>query len=114
MQMVPSLAQVGRTNDRPVQQPRYVAHPETGLLYVQETEIPVIEQLLEEPGGALSRALETVITKADADPFDPDLIRAGRREMLMQLETQLQRAIPDPDVIRACQTRFETLNEPEA
>jgi hypothetical protein len=105
-QYVPTLVQVSRESSG-ADEPRYVCDPECGLLYSPGDVIPAIDRVLEQGGEAAAQAnrLQTWFTKADADPFDPDVVRSGTTGWLAHLDTDVQKVAPDPDVIRAARTQ---------
>jgi hypothetical protein len=136
---VPTLVQVS-TETCKVDEPQYDCDPESGLLYAAGDAIPVIERILEDRGVVPAQVdqLETVISRANTDPADPDLVRAGNTPRIKKLETDvirrsdpdvvrfgtarrirdletdLQKVAPDPDVVRATRSRTVSVRETDA
>lgn len=107
---IPSLVQVG-DNAIPSDETNYVCDLESGLLHRPGDPVPAIERLLQENSNTSASldCLQTVMTKADTDPLDPDVIRSGTVSRIADLQTDLQKVAPDPDVIRAeWRQRFPT------
>lgn len=109
---VPSLVQVS-SESRGLDEPEYICDPDSGLLYAPDDVTPVIERALQEGGKATTRTpqLQTLFTKADSDPLDPDVVRSLATGRLPPLDTDIQKLKPDPDVIRGARTRAPLPNK---
>jgi hypothetical protein len=106
---VPTLVQVSNET-RAGDGPHYVCDRASGLLHLPGDEVPAIERMLRREADALAGVSlpDTVLTKVPArDVPDPDVIRSGTVWRFDDLQTELQKVAPDPDVIRARRNQLD-------
>ncbi len=92
----PFLAQFARATDVPPRA-RYV-QDDAGLLRREGAERPALDD-----DARVGGTLATILTKADADQPDPDVVRGANGQAARRaagLGTDIVTVAPDPDVIR--------------
>lgn len=68
-----------------------------GLLRRENTGTPFIDELGRSPAMSCNSALDTMMTKAEFDPPDPDLVRRDGYSFACGLETIVTRAQTEPN-----------------